>query len=59
MKRILDQIHVYGIEKTKAKLVKEALRIYKEDVKINKKLESWKRLINNGDGVLTHCNAGL
>ncbi|MBP1700755.1 MAG: translation initiation factor, aIF-2BI family, partial [Deltaproteobacteria bacterium] len=59
MKRILDQIHVYGIEKTKAKLVKEALRIYKEDVKINKKIgEVGKRLINNGDGVLTHCNAG-
>ena len=59
MKRILDQIHVYGIEKTKAKLVKEALRIYKEDVEINKKIgEVGKRLINNGDGVLTHCNAG-
>ena len=59
MKRILDQIHVYGIEKTKAKLVKEALRIYKEDVEINKKIgEYGKRLIKNGDGVLTHCNAG-
>jgi methylthioribose-1-phosphate isomerase len=59
MKGILDQIHVYGIGKTKAKLVKEALRIYKEDVEINKKIgEVGKRLINNGDGVLTHCNAG-
>jgi methylthioribose-1-phosphate isomerase len=59
MKRILDQIHGYGIEKTKAKLVEEALRIYKEDVEIDKKIgEFGKRLINNGDGVLTHCNAG-
>src|SRR5512139_2396845 len=38
MKRILDQIHIYGIEKMKAKLVEEALRIYKEDVEINKKI---------------------
>lgn len=59
MKRILDQIHVYGIEKTKAELVEEALRIYKEDVEINKKIGGYgKRLIKNGDGVLTHCNAG-
>jgi methylthioribose-1-phosphate isomerase len=59
MKKILDQIHVHGIEKTKAKLVEEALQIYEEDVEINKKMgEYGKRLIKNGDGVLTHCNAG-
>ncbi len=59
MKGILDQIHVYGIEKIRAKLVEEALQIYKEDVEINKKIgEVGKKLINNGVGVLTHCNAG-
>jgi methylthioribose-1-phosphate isomerase len=59
MKRILDQIHIYGIEKMKAKLVEEALRIYKEDVEINKKIgEYGKGLIKDGDRVLTHCNAG-
>jgi methylthioribose-1-phosphate isomerase len=59
MKRILNQIHAYGVEKTKAKLVEEALRICKEDVEINQKIGGYgKRLIKNGDGVLTHCNAG-
>jgi methylthioribose-1-phosphate isomerase len=59
MKRILNQVHAYGIEKTKEKLVKEALRMYKEDVESNKKIgEYGKRLIKSGDGVLTHCNAG-
>ena len=59
MRRILDQVHTDGVEKTKAKLIKEALRIYEEDVEINQKIgEHGKRLIKNGDGVLTHCNAG-
>ena len=40
-------------------LVKEALRIYKEDMEVNRKIGAYgKRLIKDGDGVLTHCNAG-
>jgi len=59
MKKILDQIDVHGIEKTKGKLVEEALRIYEEDVEINKKIGGYgKKLIKKGDGILTHCNAG-
>jgi len=59
MKRILDQVHAHGVEKTKIKLAEEALRIYKEDVEVNQKIgEFGKRLIKSGDGVLTHCNAG-
>jgi methylthioribose-1-phosphate isomerase len=59
MRKILDQVHTDGVEETKAKLIKEALRIYEEDVEINQKIgEHGKRLIKNGDGVLTHCNAG-
>ena len=59
MEKILDQVHLYGIEKTGTSLVAEALRIHKEDVEVNRKIgEYGKRLIKNGDGVLTHCNAG-
>jgi methylthioribose-1-phosphate isomerase len=59
MQRILDQVHRHGVEKTKTKLVKEALRIYKEDIEVNRKIGAYgKRLIKNDDGVLTHCNAG-
>ena len=59
MQRILDQVHTHGVEKTRTKLVKEALHICKEDVEVNRKIGAYgKRLIKNGDGVLTHCNAG-
>ena len=59
MKRILDQVPVYGVEKTKANLIKEALKIYEEDLEVNQRIgEHGKSLIKNGDGVLTHCNAG-
>jgi methylthioribose-1-phosphate isomerase len=59
MKRILDQIHSHGIEEIKAELREEAFRIYEEDVEVNRKIgENGKILIHDGDGVLTHCNAG-
>jgi len=59
MKKILDQVHLYGVKKTKTSMVAEALRIHKEDAEVNRKIgEYGKRLIKNGDGVLTHCNAG-
>jgi methylthioribose-1-phosphate isomerase len=59
MERILDRVHADGVEKTKTKLEEEALRIFKEDIEINRKIgEHGKKLIKNGDGVLTHCNAG-
>jgi methylthioribose-1-phosphate isomerase len=59
MEKILDQVHLFGVEKTKTRLMVEALRIYKEDLEVNQKIgENGKRLIKNGDGVLTHCNAG-
>jgi methylthioribose-1-phosphate isomerase len=59
MKRLLDQVHSYGVDKMKARLEEEALRIYEEDLAINRKIgENGKTLIQNGDGVLTHCNAG-
>ncbi len=59
MERLLDQSRLLGLEDIKVKLEKEALQIYKEDFEINRKIgENGKKLIRDGDGVLTHCNAG-
>ncbi|PIX21190.1 MAG: S-methyl-5-thioribose-1-phosphate isomerase [Deltaproteobacteria bacterium CG_4_8_14_3_um_filter_45_9] len=59
MKKILDQVYTHGVDETKERLVKEALNILKEDIEINRKIGMFgKRLIKNGDRVLTHCNAG-
>jgi methylthioribose-1-phosphate isomerase len=59
MKSILDQVHSYGIDEMRARLEEEALRIYEEDVEVNRKIgENGKILIRDGEGVLTHCNAG-
>jgi methylthioribose-1-phosphate isomerase len=59
MKRILDQIPIHGVEETKERLVKQALQILAEDIEVNRKIGMYgKKLIKNGDGVLTHCNAG-
>lgn len=59
MKKLLKEVHAYGVDKTKARLEQEAVRIYKEDLETNLKIgEKGKILIKNGDGVLTHCNAG-
>ena len=41
------------------KVLSEALRMAEEDIEINKKIgENGSRLINDGDKILTHCNAG-
>jgi len=59
MKKIVDRVYTHGVDETKERLVKEALNILKEDIEINRKIGMYgKRLIKNGDGVLTHCNAG-
>ena len=59
MKRILAQVHSCGIDETRTNLEKEAIRIYKEDIGVNRKIgENGKILIHNGETVLTHCNAG-
>ena len=46
--------------KTKAEiLIKEALEIEREDIQMNKKMgEYGNTLIEDGDTILTHCNAG-
>jgi methylthioribose-1-phosphate isomerase len=59
MKKILDRVYDHGVDKIKKELVKEALDILKEDIEINRKIGMYgKKVIKNGDGVLTHCNAG-
>ena len=43
----------------KEKIIQEALKIRAEDIEINKKMGSYgQELIEDGDTVLTHCNAG-
>ncbi len=59
MERILDQASSFNVEGMKARLEGEALRIFEEDVEVNQKIgENGKILLHDGDGVLTHCNAG-
>ena len=59
MERLLDESRSFSTKEIKVKVENEALRIYKEDLQINRKIgENGKRLIKEGDGVLTHCNAG-
>jgi methylthioribose-1-phosphate isomerase len=59
MEKILKRVENDGVEETKKNLVREALQILKTDIEVNRKIgEYGKRLIKNGDGVLTHCNAG-
>ena len=49
----------FDVEEMKVRLEEEALRIFEEDLEVNRKIgENGKILIQDGDGVLTHCNAG-
>jgi methylthioribose-1-phosphate isomerase len=46
-------------EKIKARLVEEALSIFREDIEANRALGRFgAELISDGDTILTHCNAG-
>jgi methylthioribose-1-phosphate isomerase len=48
-----------SLPKLKARLVREALKIEKEDIEANRKIGKFgKKLIKDGDAILTHCNAG-
>jgi methylthioribose-1-phosphate isomerase len=59
MKKILDRTDSINFGEVRKRLEKEALLIYEEDIAINRKIgERGKVLIQEGDGVLTHCNAG-
>jgi methylthioribose-1-phosphate isomerase len=59
MEKILNRVESVGVGETKKRLVREALQIFETDVEVNRKIGKYgRRLIKEGDGVLTHCNAG-
>ncbi len=59
MKRVLGQSPCFDIQEMKRNLEREALRVHEEDLKINRRIgEFGKGLIQDGMGILTHCNAG-
>ena len=59
MKGTLEDAKNECPERLKERLVEEALRIQLEDIETNLKIgEHGERLIESGDTILTHCNAG-
>ena len=59
MKQTFDNHKNLALPELKQKLIQEAMAIDKEDVETNKKIGFWGReLIQDGQNVLTHCNAG-
>ena len=59
MKKILDEGPTVSVDELKNRLEAEALKIFDEDVSANQKIgEYGKNLIQDGDRILTHCNAG-
>jgi methylthioribose-1-phosphate isomerase len=59
MKKVVDVYAGMGIEVVKERLKKEALKIYREDIEINREMgKQGRELIRDGARILTHCNAG-
>ncbi|MFQ5721956.1 MAG: S-methyl-5-thioribose-1-phosphate isomerase [Candidatus Aminicenantales bacterium] len=59
MERVFRRNRKQGLESLKKRLVEEALAIEKEDIATNRKIGWWgRRLIKEGQAILTHCNAG-
>ncbi len=57
MKKITNEIN--DLNQVKAALEKEALKILEDDVRINKEMgKNGSRFLEDGDVVMTHCNAG-
>lgn len=49
----------FGIDEIRQALIDEAIRIGEEDIAINREIgRNGNDLINDGDNILTHCNAG-
>lgn len=60
MENILDEFRTEDLKKIKGLLLKEALKILKEDRELCKNIgELGYKLIKDGDVILTHCNAGM
>ena len=59
MKRTFNSHEHSALPKLKEIMIHEAIAIDREDVETNKKIGYWGRdLIQDGQNVLTHCNAG-
>lgn len=59
MMKILDPRLRLSAEEIRRKLEDEALQIYEEDVEANRRIgENGKILLRDGNGIITHCNAG-
>jgi len=59
MKKTFEENKTLDISQLKQRMIKEAMDIERENVEINKKIGEWgKNLLQDGDSVLTHCNAG-
>jgi methylthioribose-1-phosphate isomerase len=59
MKSIFERSRNLSYPQLKQKLIDEATAIEKEDIETNKKIGDWgKELIEDGQSILTHCNAG-
>jgi len=59
MKRAGEALANGAVSKIKERLKKEAIRIYEEDIAINKAMgRHGRELLRDGATVLTHCNAG-
>jgi methylthioribose-1-phosphate isomerase len=59
MKKRFDEATSGSSDQIKRLLVEEAIRICEEDVAINEKIGiNGRSLIQDGDNILTHCNAG-
>ena len=59
MKRCFEKNLKSGSDVVKTALVKEAIIICEEDVEINRQIGiHGRKLVKDGDNILTHCNAG-
>ncbi len=59
MKKVYESKLDSSIEQLKQIIVKEALNIFEEDIELCKKIgEHGSQLIQDGETILTHCNAG-
>lgn len=59
MQTILNNNMSFGLETLSQKLLLEAIAIMEEDIKVNMQLGAFgAELLNDGNVVLTHCNAG-
>jgi methylthioribose-1-phosphate isomerase len=59
MRRVASKDRALTVPEIKKRLVKEAKRVYEEDIEINRLIgRRGARLIKDNSTVLTHCNAG-